>query len=82
MVGAATSGPQTEGRFNKKHANMFDYFYEIKPESFYKHQGPDTASNFYNDFKNDIRLMKDSGLKTVRTSIQWSRLIDDLEKIP
>lgn len=78
--GAATSGPQTEGRFNKKHANMFDYFYEIKPESFYKHQGPDTASNFYNDFKNDIRLMKAAGLKTVRTSIQWSRLIDDLEK--
>lgn len=78
--GAATSGPQTEGRFNKKHANMFDYFYEIKPESFYKHQGPDTASNFYNDFKNDIRLMKEAGLKTVRTSIQWSRLIDDLEK--
>lgn len=78
--GAATSGPQSEGRFHKKHANMFDYFYEIEPESFYKHQGPDTASNFYNDFKNDIRLMKEAGLKTVRTSIQWSRLIDDLEK--
>lgn len=77
--GAATSGPQTEGRFHKKHANMFDHFYEIHPEKFYKHQGPDTASNFYNDFKNDIKLMKKAGLKTVRTSIQWSRLIDDLE---
>ena len=77
--GAATSGPQTEGRFQKKHANMFDYFYEIQPERFYKHQGPDTASNFYNDYKKDIRLMKEAGLKTVRTSIQWSRLIDDLE---
>ncbi|SJZ48314.1 6-phospho-beta-glucosidase [Pilibacter termitis] len=78
--GAATSGPQSEGRFHKKHANMFDYFYEIKPEVFYKHQGPDTASNFYNDYKEDIRLMKSAGLKVVRTSIQWSRLIDDLEK--
>jgi len=77
--GAATSGTQSEGRFNKKHANMFDHFYEVEPEAFYKWQGPDTASNFYNDFKNDIALMKQAGLKTVRTSIQWSRLIDDLE---
>ena len=33
--GAATSGPQSEGRFHKKHANMFDYWYEIEPEAFY-----------------------------------------------
>lgn len=26
--GAATSGPQTEGRFKKKHANIFDYDFE------------------------------------------------------
>lgn len=77
--GAATSGPQSEGRFNKKHANVFDYWYEIEPEVFYKQQGPDTASNFYNSYKEDIQLMKDCGLNSVRTSIQWSRLIDDLE---
>ncbi|MDR2465429.1 MAG: glycoside hydrolase family 1 protein [Streptococcaceae bacterium] len=78
--GAATSGPQTEGRFQKKHANMFDYYYEIKPEDFYKYQGPDVASNFFNDFRHDIQLMKEAGLNSVRTSIQWSRLIEDLEK--
>ena len=33
--GAATSGPQSEGRFNKEHANMFDYWYDIEPEAFY-----------------------------------------------
>lgn len=38
------------------------------------------ASNFYNDFREDIRLMKKAGLNSVRTSIQWSRLIDDLEE--
>ena len=77
--GAATSGPQSEGRFNKKHANMFDYWYDIEPEKFYNQVGPDVASNFYNSFKEDIALMKEVGLNSVRTSIQWTRLIDDLE---
>jgi 6-phospho-beta-glucosidase len=77
--GAATSGPQSEGRFQKKHANMFDYWYEIEPEAFYDQVGPDTASNFYNSFREDIALMKEVGLNSVRTSIQWSRLIDNLE---
>lgn len=77
--GAATSGPQSEGRFKKRHANVFDYWYDVDPDAFFNNQGPDTASNFYNDFREDIRLMKEVGLNSVRTSIQWSRLIDDLE---
>lgn len=77
--GAATSGPQSEGRFAKKHANVFDYWYEKEPEAFYHSVGPDTASNFYNSYKADIQLMKKIGLNSVRTSIQWSRLIDDFE---
>lgn len=47
--GAATSGPQSEGGFKKKHQNNFDYWYSIDPNAFYKGVGPDTASNFYND---------------------------------
>ncbi|MBU5213019.1 glycoside hydrolase family 1 protein [Heyndrickxia oleronia] len=77
--GAATSGPQSEGRFNKKHANVFDYWYEVEPEEFYGQIGPDTASNFYNSYVDDIQLMKEIGLNSVRTSIQWTRLIDDFE---
>lgn len=77
--GAATSGPQSEGCFRKKHANMFDYWYDIEPEAFYQYVGPDTASNFYHSFQQDIALMKKVGLNSVRTSIQWTRLIDDLE---
>lgn len=77
--GAATSGPQSEGRFNKQHANVFDYHFEIEPEKFYHHVGPDVASNFYNSYQEDIRLMKSIGMNSLRTSIQWSRLIDDLE---
>lgn len=32
---AVTSGSQNEGCFDKKHANMFDYWYEVEPEVFY-----------------------------------------------
>lgn len=77
--GAATSGPQSEGRFNKKHANVFDYHFEIEPEKYYNQIGPDVTSNFYNSYKEDIHLMKQVGMNSVRTSIQWTRLIDDLE---
>lgn len=77
--GAATSGPQAEGNFKKKHQNVMDYWYQQSPEDFYQQVGPDVTSNFYNDFKEDIALMKACGLNTVRISIQWSRLIDDLE---
>lgn len=77
--GAATSGPQSEGRFDKKHKNMFDYWYDMEPEAFYNYVGPDTASNFYNSYADDIAKMKEVGLNSVRTSIQWTRLINDLE---
>lgn len=77
--GAATSGPQSEGRFQKKHANMFDHWYDIEPEFFYDRVGPDMASNFYNSYREDIALMKQTGLNSLRTSIQWTRLIKDLE---
>lgn len=78
--GAATSGPQSEGCFKKKHQNVFDYWYSIDPKAFYNGVGPDTASNFYNDYKSDLKLMREAGIKNLRTSIQWSRLIDDFEE--
>ena len=57
--GAATSGPQTEGRFHKLHRNVFDYWYDTEPEAFWGGVGPDVTSNFYNDYVRDIALMKD-----------------------
>ena len=33
--GAATSGPQSEGRFHKAHRNVFDYWYDIEPQAFF-----------------------------------------------
>ncbi|MGL5417621.1 MAG: glycoside hydrolase family 1 protein [Clostridium sp.] len=77
--GSATSGPQSEGRFNKKHDNIFDYWFDIAPEKFFDKVGPNVASNFYNTYKEDIKMLKEIGLNSFRTSIQWTRLIKDFE---
>ncbi|WP_300258998.1 glycoside hydrolase family 1 protein [Clostridium sp.] len=77
--GAATSGPQSEGRFNKKHDNVFDYWFDINPELFHNGVGPNVASNFYNSYKEDLAMLKEIGLNSFRTSIQWTRLIKDFE---
>lgn len=46
-MGGATSGPQTEGRFKKKHDSVFDYDFDHYQERFWGALGPDTASNFF-----------------------------------
>ncbi|MBD7914688.1 glycoside hydrolase family 1 protein [Clostridium sp. Sa3CUN1] len=77
--GAATSGPQSEGDFNKKNKSVFDYWYEVEPEAFFDNVGPKVASNFYNSYKEDIAMISEIGLNSLRTSIQWTRLIKDFE---
>lgn len=79
LWGSATSGPQSEGRFNKKHDSVFDYWYDIEPDAFFDKVGPNVASNFYNSYKEDLAIIKEIGLNSFRTSIQWTRLIKDFE---
>ncbi len=75
--GTASSGPQTEGTYegDNKGDNIWDYWYAQEPEKFFNQVGPDEASAFYNNYKEDIQLMKQTGHNSFRTSIQWSRLI-------
>ncbi|MGT2948932.1 glycoside hydrolase family 1 protein [Streptococcus devriesei] len=77
--GSASSGPQTEGRFNNdgKGDNIWDYWYRQEPDKFFNQVGPDKASYGYIHYKEDIQLMKKTGHNSFRTSIQWSRLIPD-----
>ena len=77
--GAATSGPQCEGSFNKPHKSVFDYWYEVEPEVFFDRVGPEVTSNFYNSYKSDLKMLNEIGLNSFRTSIQWTRLIKELE---
>lgn len=77
--GAASSGPQTEGWYHKPHENVMDYWYRTQRNDFFDGVGPDVASDFYHRYPEDFALMKEIGLNSFRTSIQWSRLIRDLE---
>ncbi len=77
--GAAMSGPQMEGTFDKPHENVMDYWYRTQKEDFFHGVGPNVATDFYHHYKEDIALMKKIGMNSFRTSIQWSRLIQNLE---
>jgi len=77
--GGATSGPQMEGSFEKPHQSVFDYWFDVEAKAFFDEVGPDVTSNFYHSFREDIAMMKEVGLNSVRTSIQWSRLIKNFE---
>lgn len=79
LWGGATSGPQIEGSFEKPHKNVFDYWYEIEPDKFFNKVGPNITSDFYHNFKEDLKLLKNIGFNSFRTSIQWSRLIKNFE---
>ena len=79
LWGAAASGPQTEGFFQKTHQSVMDRWYETAPDDFYNRVGPDVTCDFYHRYKEDFALMKRMGFNSYRTSIQWTRLIRDLE---
>lgn len=77
--GAAASGPQTEGISNKPHRSIWDSWFAEQPERFYQQIGPQTVCDTYHQYPQDVVLMKRTGFNSFRTSIQWSRLIDDFE---
>ncbi|SDZ65798.1 6-phospho-beta-glucosidase [Evansella caseinilytica] len=75
--GSATSATQIEGAaFEEgKGMNIWDYWYETEPDRFFDGIGPETTSDFYRQYKEDIQRMKDIGHNSFRFSISWSRLI-------
>ncbi|WP_028863391.1 glycoside hydrolase family 1 protein [Psychromonas aquimarina] len=77
--GSASSGPQAEGAADKLHKNIWDHWFEEQPECFFDGVGPELTSGFYQTYKDDIALLKQTGHNSFRTSIQWSRLIRNFE---
>ena len=77
LWGAACSAYQVEGAWNEggKGENCHDHFARI-PEyaRFYANGRPDTCSDFYHRYREDIDIMAAYGLKSFRFSIAWSRL--------
>lgn len=74
--GSATSAAQIEGAADQdgKGKNIWDHWYEIEPNRFFNEVGPRDTSQFYQKYKEDIRLMKEIGHNSFRISISWSRL--------
>lgn len=83
FMGASLSGPQTEGasRTGGKLENIWDTWSDSAISDFYNKVGSYVGNNFYEKYEEDIRLFKSLGLDSFRTSIQWSRLLDEDEKL-
>ena len=77
IFGGATAAYQAEGgaKDDGRGPCIWDEYLN-RPES--KFNG-DVASDFYHHYKEDLGLLKQIGFNSFRTSIQWSRLIKDLE---
>lgn len=80
--GGASSGAQTEGFGGNKAQTIWEHDYQINPEKFFDRVSNLTASNFYYDYPEYIENMVKSGVKSFRTSIQWSRVVSDAKGTP
>ena len=56
-----------------------DYWFKTHPEDFFDNVGPLVASNFFSYLHRRFPLDEGNWVNSFRTSIQWSRLIKNLE---
>lgn len=77
--GSATSATQCEGAasLGGKGKNIWDLWYELEPDRFWGGVGPENTSTFYQNYKEDIKLLKETGQNSFRTSISWARLFPE-----
>lgn len=75
--GSASSAAQTEGAAGEdgKGPDVWDIWYSREPDRFHNGIGPGVTTDFYHRYRDDIKLMKELGHNSFRTSISWSRLI-------
>lgn len=74
--GVATSAYQTEGAWNTngKGPSIWDTFTQQKH---FKKGNSNTATDFYHQYKEDIKKVKDLNLKIFRFSISWARILPE-----
>ncbi|MDR1770735.1 MAG: family 1 glycosylhydrolase, partial [Hungatella sp.] len=68
--GSATSATQCEGGADNdgRGKNIWDLWYEEEGYKFHGAIGPGITSTFYQNYKEDIQLMKQTGHNSFRTS--------------
>lgn len=76
LWGAATSAYQIEGAYNKdgKGVSVWDTFANSEGD-IYNNDNGKIACNHYKLYKDDVKLMKEIGLKAYRFSISWTRIL-------
>lgn len=78
MWGAATSSYQIEGAYNEGGRGMSIWdVYSHQPGKVLGGDTGDTACDHYHRFREDVRLMREIGIKAYRFSISWTRIIPD-----
>ncbi|GFP93124.1 furcatin hydrolase [Phtheirospermum japonicum] len=77
LFGAASSAYQYEGAAFEggKGPSSWDTYTHQFPEKIADGSNGDVANNFYNLYKDDVKLMKYIGLDTFRMSISWPRIL-------
>ncbi len=78
ILGAASSAWQTEGwQGKKKRVRILSWINGINKSVFVWHEGygPAVATNFMEQYGEDIELMKEIHLTHYRTSINWARFL-------
>lgn len=83
FLGAAASAWQTEGWKDKKdnQDSYIDLWYKENKNVWHNGFGPAIATNYYERYKEDIGYMKEIGLNSYRTSLNWSRFLIDYENV-
>lgn len=75
--GTAASSFQIEGAadVDGRGPSIWDVAARAYPEKFWNEESPDHAADFYYWFEEDIKSMKDLGIRSFRFSISWSRIL-------
>ncbi|MCE0480948.1 hypothetical protein HAX54_038257 [Datura stramonium] len=77
VFGASSAAYQIEGAAltGGRGPSIWDTFTRQHPEKIFDASTGDVAVDFYHRYKEDIRMLKEVGLKAFRLSISWTRIL-------
>lgn len=77
IFGSGTSAYQVEGAWNEggKGENIWDRIIHADPNYISNNSNADIACDSYHKYKEDIKLLKETGFSMYRISISWSRVL-------
>lgn len=77
--GCAESATQTEGfcAAGGKTPSNWDHAFKSSTHRFFNQTGPEETRGFWQNYREDIQLMRETGINSYRTSLSWARLMPD-----